>query len=74
MQLKINSPDNIVFEWIPYNQFSDIKIIDDFDTVSSAIWEDGPLHYDKKWTRNSKVKVYLNWFCNIDTNEFLNKV
>src|SRR5207249_5357734 len=72
MQLKINDPDDIVFEWIPYYRFSDIKIIseDGFDIVYSAIWKDGPLHYNKKWTRNSNVKVYLNWSCNIDTNEF----
>ena len=25
MQLKINSQWDIVFEWIPYNQFNDIK-------------------------------------------------
>ena len=27
MQLKIDSSRDIVFEWIPYNQFSDIKEI-----------------------------------------------
>src|SRR5207248_2396237 len=27
MQLKINQYDDIVFEWIPYNQFSNIKEI-----------------------------------------------
>jgi hypothetical protein len=27
MQLKINDPDDIIFEWIPYNQFSNIKEI-----------------------------------------------
>ena len=75
MQLKINGPDDIVFEWIPYNQFSDIKIIDGFNIVTSAIWKNGPLHYNKKWMRDSKVKVYLNWFRNIPANEFLiNKV
>src|SRR5947208_8665692 len=50
MQLRINDPDDIVFEWIPYDQFSDIKIIgkDGLDIVYSAIWKDGPLHYNKK--------------------------
>ena len=27
MQLKINSPWNIMFEWMPYSQFNDIKEI-----------------------------------------------
>src|SRR3954453_12411667 len=27
MQLKIDHPYNIIFEWIPYNQFSDIEEI-----------------------------------------------
>src|SRR3989440_2276770 len=50
MQLKIDSQRDIVFEWIPYHQFSDIKEIGKggFATVySSAIWKDGPLEYDK---------------------------
>src|SRR5438045_2785419 len=48
MQLKINEYNDIVFEWIPYNQFSDIKEIGrgGFATVYSAIWKDGPLQYD----------------------------
>src|SRR5437016_2423753 len=56
IQLTINDPDDIVFEWIPYNQFSNIKVIskDGFDTAN---WKDGPLHYNKKWTRDSEVKV-----------------
>src|SRR3954464_3910535 len=58
MQLKIDSPWNIVFEWIPYNQFSDINEIGrgGFATVYSAIWKDGPLIYDKdnkEYTRKS---------------------
>ena len=45
MQLKIDSLSDIVFEWIPYDQFSDIKEIGrgGFATVYSAIWKDGPL-------------------------------
>src|ERR1700728_3380407 len=48
MQLKMNRPWNIVFEWVPYNQFNDVKEIgkDDFTTIYSAIWKDGPLDYD----------------------------
>ncbi|CAB4441619.1 unnamed protein product [Rhizophagus irregularis] len=46
MQLKINNHDDIVFEWIPYNQFNDIKRIGKggFATVYSAIWKDGLLN------------------------------
>src|SRR5687767_6324808 len=49
MQLKIDSSFDIIFEWIPYNQFSDIKEIGrgGFATVYSATWKDGPLEYDE---------------------------
>src|SRR4051794_10384177 len=58
MRLKIDSPYDIVFEWIPYNQFSDIKEVGrgDFATIYSAIWKDGPLNYDsdnKEYVRQS---------------------
>src|SRR4051794_38133403 len=81
MQLKIERPWNIVFEWIPYNQFSDIKEIGrgGFATVYSAIWKDGPLKYDKvnyEYTRKSNYKVALKCLHNSQniTNEFLNEV
>ncbi|GET02080.1 kinase-like domain-containing protein [Rhizophagus clarus] len=54
MQLKINNPKDMVFEWIPFNQFYNInKEIDNgFSTVYSAKWKDGPLYWNnKKWTR-----------------------
>src|SRR5438034_11170406 len=43
MRLKINSCFNIVFEWIPYDQFNYIKKVGEggFATVYSAIWKDG---------------------------------
>src|SRR5215218_9690088 len=58
MQLKIDSQSDIVFEWIPYNQFSGIKEKGrgSFATVYSAIWKDGPLKYDEfnyEYTRKS---------------------
>jgi hypothetical protein len=64
MRSKINDPNDILFEWIPYDQFYDIKEIgkSDFVTVSSAIWKDGPLHYSyfkKELTRVSDKKVAL---------------
>src|SRR2546423_6668208 len=62
MQLKINSRYDIIFEWIPYNQFDNIKEIGkgDVATVYSAIWKDGPLNYggfNGKYTRKSDKKV-----------------
>ena len=61
MQLKI---DDIIFEWIPYNQFNEIKEIakNEFIAVYSAIWKDGPLlyqKYEKEYTRNSNRNVAL---------------
>src|SRR5688572_13108505 len=62
MQLKINHPTNIVFEWIPYNQFSNIKVTGrcGFATVySSVIWKDGPLKYnyeEEEYLRNLNYK------------------
>src|SRR5437016_2546512 len=40
MQLKIDEYSDIIFEWIPYNQFNKIKEIG-----KGAIWKDGPLYY-----------------------------
>src|SRR6266496_1978859 len=67
MQLNINSNEDIVFEWIPYNQFNEIKVIGNnyLITACSAIWKDGPLHWNgsiglnKKYTRNLDKKVTL---------------
>src|SRR5688572_6914283 len=63
MQLKINNINDIVFEWIPYNQFDNIEKISkgDFATVCSAIWKDGPLCYNFICddTRESDKKVVL---------------
>ncbi|UZO16933.1 uncharacterized protein OCT59_008299 [Rhizophagus irregularis] len=59
----------IKFEWIPYNQFNEIKEtgINGSITVNSAIWMDGPLYYDylkEEYTRNSNKKVALKCLCN----------
>src|SRR5687767_6115156 len=66
MQLKINYCDDIVFEWIPYNQFSNIKEIGrgGFATVYSAIWKDGQLKWKQidtgyKYTRKPDYEVAL---------------
>ena len=81
MQLKINSYDEIVFEWIPYHLLTNIKEIgkNDTATVYLAIWENGPLEYDEdtsKYERISNKKVALKCLHNSQNaiNEFLNKV
>src|SRR5688572_5992239 len=81
IQLKVNSVYDIILEWIPYNQFSDIKEIGrgGFATVYSAIWKDGLLEYDwrdKEYTRNSNYEVALKCLHNSQniTNKFLNEV
>ena len=59
MQSNIDRSTDIVFEWIPYNQFSDIKEIGrgGFATVYSAIWKDGPLKYDYDTQENQIIKL-----------------
>jgi serine/threonine protein kinase len=82
MQLNINDPGDIVFEWIPFNQFINIKEIGKggFATVYSAIWKNGPLYYD-----NSKYEyTWNNWYKEVAlkclnnsqniSSEFLNEV
>ena len=86
MHLKINSKYDIVFEWIPYNQFNNIEEISkgDYATIYSAIWKNGPLYwndyyyyyYTKEYTRKPDKKVALKCLHNSqnNTNEFLNEV
>ena len=81
MQSKIKNKNDIVFEWIPYNQFDDIEEISkcDFDTVYSAIWKNGPLYYSndvEEFIRKPDKKVALKCVHNSQniTNEFLNEV
>jgi hypothetical protein len=81
MQLKINDPWGKIFEWIPYNQFSDINKEIGRDSSAtlyySAIWKGGPLEYDiynEEYTREPNKKVALKYLHNSQniTNEFLN--
>uniref|UniRef100_U9TNL2 Protein kinase domain-containing protein n=1 Tax=Rhizophagus irregularis (strain DAOM 181602 / DAOM 197198 / MUCL 43194) TaxID=747089 RepID=U9TNL2_RHIID len=65
-QLEIkNYYDDIVLEWIPYNQFNEIKETgkNSLITVYSAKWKDGPLYKKYNWsgnyTRDSNKKVAL---------------
>ena len=81
MQLKIKSLYDKVFEWIPYNQFDNVKKINkgDFATVYSAIWKDGPLHYNdykEEYSRKSGKKVALKCLHNSQniSSAFLNEV
>uniref|UniRef100_U9T2I4 non-specific serine/threonine protein kinase n=1 Tax=Rhizophagus irregularis (strain DAOM 181602 / DAOM 197198 / MUCL 43194) TaxID=747089 RepID=U9T2I4_RHIID len=81
MQLKIKSCSEIIVEWIPYNQFSNIKEIGKggFATVYLAIWKDGPLEYiknKKEWERSPNKKVALKCPCNLQniTDGFLKEI
>ncbi|CAB5352775.1 unnamed protein product [Rhizophagus irregularis] len=77
MQLEINDLYDTMLEFIPHNQFNNIKEINknNLATIYSAIWEDGPLLYsEKKWTRESNKKVSLKLYYLQNTDEFLNEV
>ncbi|UZO14478.1 uncharacterized protein OCT59_005935 [Rhizophagus irregularis] len=80
IQLNIEK-DDIIIEWIPYNQFSDIKEIkkDDSASVYSAIWKNGLLKYnyeERKYKRNPNKNVTLMRFNNSQNiiNDFLNEI
>ncbi|EXX71437.1 hypothetical protein RirG_078530 [Rhizophagus irregularis DAOM 197198w] len=85
-KVQINEPGFIIFEWIPYDQFYDIKEIEKggFATVCSAMWKDGPLRYDyknKKWKRSVDDIIALKFLHNSKdlsnkfvTNEFQNEI
>ncbi|GBB97012.1 hypothetical protein RclHR1_00290010 [Rhizophagus clarus] len=82
MQLNINNCEDIIFEWIPYSQFYNVKEIGkyDFATIYSAEWKDGPLYWhnlNKEYTRNSYERVVLECLHishNSITDEFLNEI
>ncbi len=79
MQLKINDHKDIIFEWIPYNQFDGIKEIGKggFSTVYLTKWKDGPLYWNKmEYVRDLNKPVALKCLHNSKsiTNEFLNEV
>jgi hypothetical protein len=80
MQLKIEYPGDIIFEWIPYDQFNDIKEVGKggFATIYSAIWKDNLLCWSEKgYTRNnSNTKVALKCLNNSQsfTSKLLNEV
>jgi hypothetical protein len=80
MQLKVDLQNNMVVEWIPYNQFDNIKKTGNA-TIYSAIWKSGPLKYQnnkRKYERvqfNEEVTLrYLNNSQNNNISELLNEV
>ena len=68
-QLIISSAYDAIFEWIPYDQFSNIREIDKDDSTKLyfATWKHGPLHYNEnKYTRDQNKSVALKHLQNID--------
>jgi hypothetical protein len=70
VQLKISNSDDTVLEWIPYSQFIKIKEMgkNGSITIYSAVWKDGPLHYNNwydRYTKDSYKKVALKCFHNL---------
>ncbi|GES95352.1 kinase-like domain-containing protein [Rhizophagus clarus] len=89
MRLGINhnsSEVDMIFEWIPYDQFVDIKEIGKggFSKVYSAIWKDGLLFYKTEsftsteyyWERVPNTRVALKCLYNSQNfiDEFINEV
>jgi len=75
MQLKIDSRDDVIFEWVPYDRFHNIeeKGEDGFAKIYSATWN-GVVN--KSGTMKFDRKVALKYLCSPQnlTNESLNKV
>jgi len=71
-----------VLEWIHYEQFEDIKYLDQggFSEVYKARWKDGPISYwksnENKWERDYNSMVVLKVLKNSQniTDEFLREV
>ncbi|RIA83759.1 hypothetical protein C1645_833312 [Glomus cerebriforme] len=81
MQLKMDSLEDIIFKWIPYNQFNNIKEIykNGFTTIYSAIWKDGPLYYNYQkveWIREPNKEIALKCLDNSQNmiDKFFNEV
>ncbi|GES83225.1 kinase-like domain-containing protein [Rhizophagus clarus] len=81
IQFEILKYDDLIFEWIPYNQFDRIKQIGKggYSTVYSAIWKDGPLYLEsqgEKYKRVSNKEIALKCLNNSQNliNELLKEV
>jgi hypothetical protein len=73
-QLKINEYYDTIIEWIPYNEFIEIKEIGK-DDLTTAIWKEGPLYFsilNRKFKREFNKKILLKYLYN--SNNFLNEV
>jgi hypothetical protein len=69
-----NHLKDYLFEFIPYNQFDNIKKISG-DNYAMATWKDGPLnYYNKKWSRELNKNVYLKLLDATNADEFLYQV
>ncbi|CAB5379102.1 unnamed protein product [Rhizophagus irregularis] len=79
MQLEVGIKTSVIFEWISYNEFIDIKEIGN-NCLTTAIWKEGPLCYNTyeiKWMRTSHEKVCLKYLYNsqnVIDELFINKV
>ena len=74
--MEIDDYKDIIFEWIPYNQFENIEKINE-DIIAMAVWKDGPLYYDDnkmKLIRKSSKQVVLKYISQDNVDELLNKV
>ena len=60
MQLKIDNYDDVIFEWIPFKRFNEIKSTGNYGTVYSAIWKDGLLYYS-----SNKKKLMIIAYCHV---------
>ena len=81
MQPKINYYNDVIFEWIPYNQFDNIIKEISKDGFATAIWKDGPLYYclhkkgyERKLGKKLVALKYLHSNSQNITNEFYDKV
>jgi hypothetical protein len=78
LEIEINDQWNIVFEWIPYSQFNNIKEIgkSGFVTVYSATWKDGPLITEnyKRSPDGTNKKIVLKCLQNTASDKILYKV
>ncbi|UZO13213.1 uncharacterized protein OCT59_004717 [Rhizophagus irregularis] len=77
-QLNYDGSVKAVFEWIPYNEFIDIKEIGK-NCFFTAIWKEGPLFYYKnenEWTKTSYEVVTLKFLYGLQniTDELINNV
>jgi hypothetical protein len=65
--IQLEFSNSILFEWIPYNQFNEIKKTGS-NNLYSAMWKDGPLYRKDKWsrdyTRDSNKEVILKFSYN----------